>query len=474
MRFLLIRAGNKEKGRNFFTASPSTYPPLGLMYIGAILEQDGHNVEILDYYMENISREQLGKILMSVDAVGMNVHTNDLKLSNDIAKMIKDFDSDIPLIIGGPHCTFFQERSLKDITSADISVMGEGEKVILEIAKFIQGQKKPSNINGIYYRNNGSIISGRPIQVINNLDDVPFPSRHLVEKYDYGDFPFGFKLKKKVTAMITSRGCPSHCRFCTRYGNIIDGWGFRQRSAENVLQEFREIDDNYASMIIVDDNFLEDRKRAHKIFDGLIESGRETELVIMGTRVDSANKQLYQKMKQAGVKYLNYGIESGNQDVLDYYNKNISLEQIQETIELARKMKFFTLATFILGAPIETKKHIENTIKFACSLPLDVAVFGPLAYIKGSQLWKEEVEGNNELEEKLKDGFLVFADSKKGLGNLTVDELVKYTIMAFKSFYFRPTYILSQIYRCIIRNDYNLLINGLNYLFSVKRIGNRK
>jgi len=466
MNFLLIRAGDWKRNVNFLVASPSSFPPLGLLYVAAKLEQKGHTVEILDGCMENISAEKLENTLISSDAVGICVHTNELNFSITISKMIKDIDNDIPLIIGGPHCAFYKEQTLRIISNADICVVGEGEHVILELTRYLEGRKALSDIHGIYYQDNGSIVSGKPLKVIDNLDDLPFPSRHLVEKYDYGIFPFGLKLQKKVTSSITSRGCPFHCRFCTRYGNVIDGWGFRQRSAENILQEFEEIDKRYGSMLIVDDSFLADKKRAHTIFDGLINRGSDIDLHIMGTRVDYANKDLYKKMKKAGVKMLAFGLESGNQDVLDFYDKKVNLQQIRDTINLAREMNFFTIATFIFGAPIETKEHVENTIKFARSLPLDVALFGALAYMRGSQLWYEAVK-----DKKLpNDTEGVLADSRKGLGNLTLEDLIYYTNDAFQRFYFRPTYLLGQVYRSISRNDYSLLFNGLNYLFKVKKI----
>jgi len=470
MKILLIRAGDWKNKANFFTAAPSSHPPLGLLLLGAVLEKDGHNVEILDYHMENVSRSQLEKSMISSDAVGMSIYTYDLKPAVNISKTIKEIESDIPLIIGGPHSIFFQERSLKDIPYADISVIGEGERVILDIVRFLQGKKKLADINGIYYRDNGSIISGKPLQVIKNLDEFPFPAHHLVEKYDYGVFPFGLKLKKKVTALISSRGCPFRCRFCTRYSNFIDEWGFRQRSADNIIQEIEEIDEKYRSLLIVDDNFLADKKRAIKIFDGLIEMGRDTELAIEGARVDSADRRLYLKMKKAGVKYLFLGIESGNQDVLDFYNKKITLQKVQEAVNLAREMNFFIMATFMFGAPIETKKHIENTINFACSLPLDLVGFGPLAYIRGSQLWKEAVESNKIS----KDSFSVFTDSEKGLGNLTRKEIRYYSNLAYQRFYFRPKYLFSQIYRNVLRNDYSILFNGFRFLLSQKNVRTRK
>jgi len=461
MRFLLIHVGDQVKRQSRLTFATS--PPLGLLYLGAILEQDGHKVEILDYYIENVSREQLKNTLHSSDVVGITIYTYALKPAQDISKIVKELDPDIPLLIGGPHCIFHQKQSLSDFPDADISVVGEGEPVVLDLVKYLQGQKNLDDINGIYYRDNGSIRSGKPLQVIEDLDGVPFPARHLVEKYEYGELPFGYHMKK-MTTMITSRGCPFNCRFCSRYDNIISGFRFRQRSADNVLQEFEEISEKYSSISIVDDNFLVDTKRAHKIFDGIIKMGKEIEIGIHGARVDTAEKELYQKMKKAGVKYLYFGLESGNQDVLDFYNKKTTLPQIKKAIKLSREMNFVTTGNFILGAPIETKEHIEKTIKLACSLPLDIAGFGPLIYIRGAQLWDEAVE-NKKIS---KDMSVVLAGSEKGLGKLTQKEIEQYISVGFKRFYLRPTYLLGQIYRSMLRNDYSLLFHGLKFLSMLK------
>jgi anaerobic magnesium-protoporphyrin IX monomethyl ester cyclase len=430
------------------------------------LEQNNHNVEIIDYHMENLSKEKLEKALLSSDAVGMTIYSDDFKPAYNISKTIKEIDPDIPLIIGGPHCTFHPKKSLFDNSLADVSVMGEGEPVILDLVKYIQGKKKLADIHGVYYRENGSIKTGKPIQVIEDLDEVPFPARHLVNKYDYGAFPFGYHIKRKVTALETSRGCPFRCRFCSRYSNFIKEWGFRQRSAENVVKEIQEIDGKYRSVWIADDSFLADNKRSHKIFDMLLEIGTNIDFLIEGARVDTANHDLYKKMKKAGVTFISYGIESGNQDVLDFYNKKVSLQKIKEAVRLARKMGFFTSASFIFGSPIEKKEHIEKTIKFACSLPLDIAGFGPLGYIRGSQLWMDAVKQGKISN----DTFIELSDLHKGLGNFTREELKTYTIQAYKTFYFRPTYLLGQIYRSILRNDYSFLFNGLKFISSLHNI----
>ena len=463
MKFLLIRAGDKRTNEIQLTNPPLSHPPLGLLYLGAVLEQDDHKVELIDCYAEQISKNKLENYLKSSDAVGMSVLGDDYISSVDISRMIKEINPDIPLIIGGPHCTFFKERALHDITHADVCATGEGEHVILDLVKYLQGNKKLDDIHGIYYRDNGIIKSGKPLKVIDDVDKIPFPARHLVDKYDYGDFPFGYQLKKKVTSIITSRGCPFRCSFCPRYSNIIEEWGFRQRSAENVVKEIQELDGKYRSIWIVDDNFLADNKRAHEIFDKLIESDTKIDILIEGARTDSADRELYKKMKKAGVTFISYGIESGNQDVLDFYNKKATLNKIRETVNLAREMGFFLSASFILGAPIETKQHIENTIKYACSLPIDIASFAPLGYIRGSRLWVEAVE-NNKIS---KDTFIVISNSESDLGNFTREEIGSYTIQAYKKFYLRPNYLLSQISRSISRNDFSLLFKGWKFLFSL-------
>jgi len=446
--------------------SAIVYPPLGLEYIGASLENIGHKVEIIDLNKEKSTIESLKNSLSSSDAVGIGVYTNNYKYVSDVAKTIKEIRPEIPLIIGGPHCTFYQKRSLSDIPSADISLICEGEHTIIDIVHYLQKKKNLSDINGLYYREKNKIKSGKPFKIIKDLDSICFPARHLVEKYEYGKFNNRYIYKPKFTTMITSRGCPSNCRFCARYGNVIKNWGFRQRSAENVVKEIREIDERYNSVMITDDSFLFDNKRAHKIFDEIISSGTNIDLLIEGTRVDRADRELYKKMKKANVKFVVYGIESGNQDVLDFYKKGITLNQINKAVNLSNEMGFVTIGSFILGGPSETKKHIEDTIDLACSLPLDGALFYPFYYQMGSQLWSEAVEeGKISKEEDF-----VSPDVNRGLGNFKAGEPDEYVIRAIKRFYLRPKYLFNQVYRAILRKDFKLLKYGLEMIMSILTI----
>ena len=465
MKFLLIRTTNQieETLKGLVFDILPEYPPLGLLYLGAVLEKEGHEVEIIDYLVDNISDEQLKNYLKSSDAVGMTVYTDNYDSNINIAKKIKNFEPEIPIILGGPHCSFHQEKSLRDVSAADYSVMGDGEEAIVDLVKYFEGKKNLSEINGIFYRDKNQIKKGKPLKIIKDLDSLPFPARHLVEKYEYGKLNQLIAFKQKFTSMTTGRGCPYRCRFCPRYGNIIKEWGFRQRSAENVVKEILEINEKYGSVLIVDDNFLANEKRAHKIMDMLIENKTKIELMIEGARVDSADRKLYKKMKKAHVKFLGYGIETGNQDILDYYEKKVTLDQIKKAVSLGNEMGFITEGTFIIGAPMETEAHIQNTIKFANSLPLDIAHYFVLNYKKGSRMWYEAVRDKKISEDEI----VVPADSNRGLANFTYKELINYTYYASQRFYLRPKYILSQLYRAFYRKNFRLITSGFRAITSM-------
>lgn len=465
MKFLLIRCSSEQlkPNRQDYLFSPSVYPPLGLEYIAAALEQENHNVEIIDLYKQNISDTQLKKLVTSSDSIGLHVCTDTYSYASQLSAQIKEMDSDIPILIGGPHCTFFKKNALSDIPTADICIVGEGELIIHEIVKYMKGKKELKKISGIFYREHNNIKNGKPLQIIQDLDFPYFPARHLVDKYEYGDFPGGYAFNKRFTSMETSRGCPFRCRFCARYGNVVEGFGFRQRSAEHVVKEIQEIDKKYGSVMIIDDNFLADTKRANKIMDQLIEMNTRIELLIMGARVDTAERKLYSKMKKANVKLVGFGIESGDQNILDGYNKKITLNQTRTAVHLAKEMGFMTFASFIFGSPIETEQSIENTIKFASSLPLDIAAFGCLQYQMGSQLWVEAVQEGKISENE----FMVPADTRRNLGSFTTEELKTYMWKAFRRFYFRPSYLLRQLYKAYMWKDIGLIKNGPKFLNSL-------
>jgi len=461
LKFLLIYppAIWSSAGQNP-TLSGSTVPPLGLLYIAKVLEDNGNKVEIIDYSAENVDRKKLEKSVKSSDAVGLTILTITLSNSKQLIKLIKEMDKNKPVIIGGPHCSLYPEKSLIEL-DADISVQGDGETVINEISLALQGKKHLSEIPGVYFRDKkNNIKSGPEAKLIKNLDAVSFPSRHLVKKYQYGKMYKPDVKKEKFTSIITSRGCPHQCKYCTR--QFFGMKKYRLRSKENVINELKELKENgYEYVVITDDSFLSNSKRAYQIMDDIVNEKLEFQIFIQGARVDCAEEKLYLKMKEAGVKAISFGIESGNQDILDFYNKKTTLSQIRKAVNLSRKMNFYTMGSFIFGAPFETEKHFENTIKFARSLPLNVAVFFPLEYRAGSELWE-----NAKKEGKINsDEYCVPADLNRELAMFSNEEISLYCQQAQKKFYFRPSYILNEFIQGCKRKDFSFNKVELRVLF---------
>ena len=435
-------------------------PPLGLLYLGRALEDCGHEVEIIDCYAENISKETIRSKVIRSDVVGVTIYSEPREFNTSIAlsNFIKEVDPTIPLLIGGPRVTLFPEDSVQSL-NADIGVKGPGEFAIIQIADALEGKRKLSSIPGVYYKDGNKIRHSKYSNEIKNLDMAPFPARHLVDKYDYG-YIFGTKIGKgKVTPIFTSRGCPFRCNFCGLHALIPH---YQDRSSENVIKEIDEItEQGYTTLAFVDDNFLFNKKKVEKIMDFIIQKDADIKLWIIDARADSADRNLYTKMRDAGVELINFGIESGNQDVLDFYNKRLTLSQIRETIALCNEMGFFTSASFIFGAPFETEKHFENTIKFAKSIKLDGAVFYNLGYPYGSQIRNDAVNKGKIKEDEL---LTVAADSGRGLGNFTTEELLEYTAKAYQSFYYNPSYWIREITKAFSEKRFRFLKLGIKVI----------
>lgn len=431
-------------------------PPLGLLYLAKMAELQGHSVEIIDYNAERFDENALHGAIQSSDAIGMTVLSpkNEFENSMTIAHKIRQFSPDIPLIVGGPHCTIFQEQTLRSL-NANICVKGEGEFIIGPIVEALEGKRQLSSIPGLTYQQNGEIHTTKPNEQTTNLDNIPFPARHLVQKYEYG-YMFGTKtMKGKATSLISSRGCPNRCTFC----QLSCFSKYRKRSAANTNQEIDELVlAGYNSIAFADDNFLADKKRAEQIMDHIIQQRYELSLWILDTRVDSADRTLYQKMRDAGVEIISFGIESGNQEILNFYNKKITIEQIRKAVKLSKEMGFIIDANFILGAPNETKKQINNTIRFAKSLPIDHILCNHLEYLAGSALWKQAVkEGKINPEESS-----VESDKQRNLALYDSKEINKFCRKAYFSFYTNPIYWIREISFALRNHNPTVLQLALN------------
>jgi anaerobic magnesium-protoporphyrin IX monomethyl ester cyclase len=335
------------------------FPPLGLAYMAAVLEQNDFEVKIFDCPVCEIDHEKLKAELDSFQPtmVGIGSMTPTIESALKSARVAKEVCPDAKVLMGGPHATFADKQILTDEKAVDIIVRGEGEETILELAKQSPELHKVSDVKGITFRKDNQIIQapGRPF--IQNLDALPRPAyKYLpVEKYRITG--------RKLLPIMSSRGCPFQCSFCV--ASQMFGARFRARSPKNVLDELEWLRDEYGAEGIAfqDDTLTFDRKRAMEICDGIIE--RKINLPWgCGTRADMVTKEVLAKMSKAHCNETCFGVESGCQRIRDSLKKKVTTEQCENAIKWAKEAGMFVTVSVILGYPGETKETLQETLDF--------------------------------------------------------------------------------------------------------------
>ncbi|MDD1766338.1 MAG: B12-binding domain-containing radical SAM protein, partial [Candidatus Methanomethyliaceae archaeon] len=246
-------------------------PPLGLAYIAATLEREGVNVTILDAVVADISHKELGEVLQRThpDVIGVTSTTPTIYDAIKTVMIAKENCPDSVTVMGGSHITFTPLETMLACPDLDVGVIGEGEATALDLIKSVEGRKPLSEVDGIVYRKDGNIFRNKPRRLIENLDELPFPARHLLPLKKYtvlGE-------RTLLGNIMTSRGCPYQCIFCS--SSKFYGRRFRARSPNNVVDEMEELVTKYGiqSIEIVDDTFTVDKNRAARIADEIIQRG---------------------------------------------------------------------------------------------------------------------------------------------------------------------------------------------------------
>jgi len=432
MKVLLIFPDVDEPLSAFGTRIRSYAPPLGPLYLAAHLKER-FQVEFLDFSAGGFDRSKLERSLNGADAVGISVTSYTRDQAIRLIEIIRSVNPSIPIALGGPEFDPYHPHLPK---GADLVAFGEAELTVVKIFEALT-QPEPrrdemlSGCPGVIFRDSaGRIRHGRPYQPNFDLDSLREPERGIAEKNLYTIF--GLRNPGVGASIVTSRGCPFRCRFCTRSAFRLDG--YRERSAENVIDEIERIyQQGYHVLYIVDDNFTVNIRRVNRILDGIISRGIRLAILAQG-RVSAASDGLFAKMKEAGFVLISFGLESGNQDVLDFYRKGTTVEQGIRAVELADRYGIFTSGSFILGAPIETEAHLARTVRYAYEIPLDVVFFSVLNYARGSDLWAEAVDKGLIREDEEE----VLADSARRLGRFPSEYLKRRASEAQIRFYLRP------------------------------------
>jgi anaerobic magnesium-protoporphyrin IX monomethyl ester cyclase len=415
------------------------YLPIGLAYLAAVLEENGYDVTVIDCPALEMNLGQLKTKLASInpDVVGITSMTPTIQSALLSASAAKEACPDAMVVLGGPHATFMDEQVLNEEATVDVVVRGEGEETLLELAKNVSNPKSLNKIQGITFRNNGQTVSTPTRPFIQNLDELPRPAYKYfpLEKYRL----FG----RRMLPIMTSRGCPSQCSFCTTARMF--GKAFRARSPKNVVDELEWLRDTHGAdaFSFYDDTFTLDRKRALEICKEI----RNREIGLpwdCQTRVSVVSEEILREMREANCQQVFFGVESGCQKILDAVHKGTTVEQNEKAIRLAKDAGLFVSISVIIGYPGETKEMLQETIDLIRRAePDDVYICVATPY-PGTELRRVVEEMGWEMSNdwgKYDTITPVFANP-----NLSAEEVRRLRTSFYNSFY-SPKYVLRQIFK---------------------------
>lgn len=419
-------------------------PHMGLAYIGAVLEKEGYSVRLIDMDYDDVTAEQIGKIVKNenIEIVGLTATTPVIKNALLVANVVKRFSPKTKIIIGGVHATVMSQQIVSD-SAIDFVVRGEGELTVKELLEAIDARRDLKEVLGITYREKDEITQTPPRPLINNLDEIPLPARNLfkVEQYRYPNM-----LYSPAAPIHTSRGCPADCTFCQ--AKNIYGHRVRFRSPSSIADEIESLIEKYSirQIDVWDDNFAVDKQRVFQIRDEIKRRNIKIHFSFSaGIRVDSAcDERVLKAMREMGGYNIAFGIESGNQQILDKVQKRITLEQARQAVRLAKKVGFETWAFFMLGFPDDSQQTMEQTISFAKELDLDIAHFHILKPYPGSKIY-DEMRQKGLIENFDFENYGMYSFPVHHTEFVSGSEIFKYQKLAYRSFYLRPKVIINQI-----------------------------
>ncbi|KXA98142.1 hypothetical protein AKJ39_02475 [candidate division MSBL1 archaeon SCGC-AAA259J03] len=403
-------------------------------YLASPLEEEGEKVRIEDAPTLNHDLRDVKEKIEDFDPdyVGISAMTPTAPAAYRVAEVAKKSDPDRNVIMGGPHPTLLPEETMVECPSVDILVRGEGERTIRELSR----GKDPSNIKGVTYRENGEIVENEDRPPITDLDELPFPAYHLLPMDQYKVAGI------RYATMITSRGCPFNCTFCA--SSRICGEKWRGKSPERVLEQIKLLRQDYGvrEIEMLDDTFVLDRDRAVKICDLIIENNVDVSWSC-SSRVDTIDKSLAERLKEAGCHTIYLGIESGVQETLDRLKKGITIKQVKNAVSSIKETGLNAVGSFILGVPGEAKKQMEKTVEFAKELGLTLAQFTIFTPYPGTEAY-EEADKNDKIGSRDWSKYTTMEPVMER-EEVDHDELKNFMRLAYLKFYFRPSYIWKAI-----------------------------
>jgi radical SAM superfamily enzyme YgiQ (UPF0313 family) len=378
----LVNPHSRSKGINEATI----LPPVGLVYIATYLRNKGFDCAIHDANIKASNPKKAAGLAINSNPRVIGVYLNSFMIdwTRAFIREIRSKDRNIPVGIGGPLASLDGAKNLAKV-GADFAIAGEGEIPMAKVSENIASQTAYfEDVPGIYYRENGEIHSGPANPRIHDLDTLPFPDYSLLGSLD--DYRVR-AIKSPSAPIVTSRGCPFQCTFCSK---AVFQSRTTFRSPENVVEEIVSLKRNMGvnQIDILDDNFTLKRSYVERVLDLLI--AEDLDLVVnlqSGVRVETLDEPILLKLKRAGVRKIGYGIESADARVRTLCKKQLDIEKLRAAVITSKTLGMTVSGYFIIGLPGETRASVENTIKLAKELELDAANFAMAIPFPGTELY---------------------------------------------------------------------------------------
>lgn len=350
----------------------SLQPPLGVLYLASVLEKNNFQVGIIDAHLEKLLYSNLAQKAkeLSPSIIGISFCTDNRYQAFETVTNLKKELPDIPIVAGGPHPSLATEDTLENVDDIDFIVRGEGEISFLELVNTIISGGKTEDTQGISYKKKGNIIHNPAHKFINNLDDIPFPARHLIpwKKYNFTmEVPGNGSLRGGT--MLASRGCPFTCNFCA--SSKMWGRKIRTRSPANIIEEIHVLKEKYnvQALWFLDDVFATNKQHAIDLCNTMAEAKINLPW-LCEIRVDVADFSLLETMKNAGCFCVGFGVESGSQRILDkVVHKKISIEKVKTVKDWCKELNLISNPFFIYSHPEETEEDLKMTMNLIKTWP---------------------------------------------------------------------------------------------------------
>lgn len=459
IRCCLINPPYLVKAGNIWNHIKSTMPPLGLLYLAAVLEQGGVPVDVVDFQAESLDWDGIEKTIAAsyYPFFGITGTTPVISSAYRIAGLIKKYHPQAQVILGGVHVTALPEEALGR-NECDVVIRGEGEKALLQL---VQGTPLHA-IEGLSFRHDGQMVHNQPNGIVENLDEIPSPAFHKLDLTRYKPAAGAYKRLPAIN-MTSTRGCPAHCTFCNS-ANIP----LRRRSAEKIFDEMAVLVNTYKIREIqfYDDTFTVFPSNIKKLCQRIIDTQLDVTWSCFA-RADYVSLDLLTMMKKAGCHQIMYGIESASEEILANIQKNCSREKSLRALAITRSVGIDSRCTFMLGNPGETVETIEATIRLAIQLNPDLAVFNITMPFPGTQMFqwaKEKGYLRHENWDHYDLGSTVMQ-----LPTISAEETVALYNRAYRSFYLRPGYVLSRLGKITSWSDMEVLLRGTGSLLGFVR-----